>query len=291
MSNAAVQDTARARFTARMELYANSTGIDWSLGVKYVDPLLKLLGIVRGYERPWLVCHGINEKKIEWVVIRDVGFEDTKSIFKIIPCDRPNILRFYLERSLPRFLSLTAHQRKTFHKLFDAMRISCSHLFFPLPFVILGLGIEDFVLNLLPERASSLITKSERKALRAPFKNWLEKYINPLLSAEEAKTFLDNSNQKLSHVVGRTLRERIYNLLSSVSMKYDSSWVSEYVKRRNAAAHGNYSYKNPDYLRFSRMVSLIHRFILRQFNYRGKYIDWSVFPGKEKDFPGELFRD
>ncbi|HBU68807.1 MAG TPA: hypothetical protein DEE98_00310 [Elusimicrobia bacterium] len=104
----------------------------------------------------------------------------------------------------------------------------------------------------------------------------------PALSLRDSKEFSGTScKQKLAGLLQRTLRSRITSLLNNHSINFDPVWIGEFVKKRNHAAHGNYSYESKDYMILARMISLLDIVIMKELGYKGEYIDWSKSPPEE----------
>lgn len=149
----------------------------------------------------------------------------------------------------------------------------------------MGSCIEDFVQYAVTEKDTHYIDTTERRKIDPSFAIWVKENIVPLLNDIDKADFNDSGmKQKLSALIQRNLRSRINKLLETYNIEYDQSWVSEFVKKRNSAAHGSYTFEKDDYLIWSRMVSLLERVILKEFNYKGDFIDWSVSPPITKEF-------
>ncbi|MGH0601592.1 hypothetical protein [Bacillus mycoides] len=104
-------------------------------------------------------------------------------------------------------------------------------------------------------------------------------HIIPKLSESDKVDFnTSGMKQKLSALIQRNLRSRINRLLEHNEIIYEKNWVSEFVKKRNSAAHGSYTFEEVDFLIWARMTALLERVLLKEIGYKGEFIDWSESP-------------
>jgi len=169
-------------------------------------------------------------------------------------------------------------------KLIGGIHLSTLHLVFPAPFVTLGSIIEEFSNLELEEKITHFVGKADRRALLPKFKAFIEEDVMGLLD-ESDKIYFEESElkQKLSGLLGRTLRSRIISLLDSFEIEYEEDLVGQFVKKRNAAAHGTYEYTAGDYQIFSTMAALLERIALMKIQYKGQFLDWSTSPPEHKN--------
>ncbi len=74
--------------------------------------------------------------------------------------------------------------------------------------------------------------------------------------------------------INENLSEKLESLFDTQQMEYEHEWINLFLRRTNEIKNG-FSYQEGDYKIFLQMLSLIHKFILKKFSYKGKYWDWS----------------
>lgn len=116
------------------------------------------------------------------------------------------------------------------------------------------------------------------KAIEKPlFEKFVQTTIYPLLNVKDIDNFNDSAlKQKLSQLVQRNLQKRITSLLEYYSIPFKIDDVRNFVKRRNDATHGSYSYRAGDHEIFTKIASKLEIIILKRLNYYGSYVDRDV---------------
>ncbi|MBZ9688285.1 hypothetical protein G9F72_018295 [Clostridium estertheticum] len=193
-------------------------------------------------------------------------------------------LTSFIKQTFSVYARFSGEKRKTLERLHSGLHFSSERLVFPAPFTSLGSCIEDFVLCVIPETESHYITKVERRKIDQSFASWVSGNIIPLLGDIDKSDFNESGiKQKLSALIQRNLKSRISNLFKNYNLDYEQDWVSDFVKKRNTAAHGNYVFEKDDYLIWTRMASLLERILLKELDFKGEYIDWSEIPPAIKE--------
>lgn len=271
--------------TVKITIRKLSNDLLFNEAKEVLEIISDLMGFVYGDPVNWILGIAYKHNKEVFSQLRDVNFPSLHTFRKLIPVDSPRHLTSYLSQSFVIYATLNEEKRKAIRRFNGGLHFSSERLVFPAPFTTLGSCIEDFVQYAVTEKDTHYIDTTERRKIDPSFAIWVKENIVPLLNDIDKADFNDSGmKQKLSALIQRNLRSRINKLLETYNIEYDQSWVSEFVKKRNSAAHGSYTFEKDDYLIWSRMVSLLERVILKEFNYKGDFIDWSVSPPITKEF-------
>ncbi len=272
------REAVRDNFTVTLEVTridCLGMGIEDALSI--LDAVTGLIGFAAGGDRPWILIEATRTDGGMYTHFRDLTYP-VGSAFQVIDVDGYHRLANFLRKALPVYNSWSNDVKKRFRTLWDSIHFASSRLAFPSPFLILGAALEEFMAEEMPDLSNHFIDKSGRESLAPSFEDWANHYVVPLLDKDDVQAFKESLNDKLAGAVSRTLRTRIELLLRSVGMQYPKTWVGEFVKRRNCAAHRVYQFEIDDPPRFLRMLALVQRYCLIRLNYTGEMVVWSVSP-------------
>jgi hypothetical protein len=265
--------------TVQIDISRENGKIKFEEASEVVELFLELCTIAYGGRINWTTCLGFSNNEVVFSRIRDVPISSLKSSRQLIRVGHPFYLSKFLGESFKIYSELTKDKRVNLMKLVEGIHFSALKLTFPAPFVILGSVIEEFAGAELEEKSTYFINKGSRKELFPKFKSFIEEYILDLLEESDKSYFEETElKQKLSGLLQRNLRTRISNLLDSFQFEYDKEWVRLFVKKRNDAAHGNYTFTVEDYYTWSKMGALLEKAVLTKLQYKGEYFDWSTSP-------------
>ncbi|GEM_PF-4258000 len=250
-----------------------------------MDHISELISIGCGGSVGWVQSCAYKDNERVFNVFRDIDFTQLNPFRKLLPIDLPYCVTEFIKGTVNVYSGLSEHKRKALKRLRHQIHFSSERLVFPTPFSTLGSCIEDFVQYAIPETDSHYIARADRRKIDPCFAVWVKENIVVLLDeADKADFDKTGMKQKLSALLQRNLRSRISKLLDSYNISYERDWVSDFVKKRNAAAHGTYTYEKNDYLIWSRMASLLERVLLKELNFKGEFIDWAESPPISKEF-------
>jgi hypothetical protein len=201
-----------------------------------------------------------------------------------IAVEKPAILTGFLQETFEHYVKVTNEARSKFLAFVEGLQIACNTLIFPIPFVVLGTAIEDYCASVLATKKEYFVPRNVRKKLLPNFLEWVSQNIESEIDENDWQEFNDSLPQKFSALFQRNLRTRITNLLAHYRISFDPAWVSEFVKKRNTAAHGTYVFTNEDYIIWTRMAALMESVIRRELHYTGEFWDFSETPVTEKIF-------
>lgn len=227
----------------------------------------------------WGTVVGFSDYGEVFRVIRSVPFAPLNPTRQLIMVNLPRYLSQFIQICFPSYINLTREHRDTFKKFIEGIQLSASRLIFPIPYIVLGSAIEEFVSAELEETSSHYVGRADRRRIYPAFKAFLKENVFPLIEQGDIGDFDESGmKQKWSGLLTRNLRSRITNLLDAFEVTYDPESVRSFVKKRNDSAHGNYVYTSADYLIWSQMVALFEQVIFKKLQYKGPYYDWSVSP-------------
>ncbi|KRF22526.1 hypothetical protein [Paenibacillus sp. Soil787] len=265
---------------------ASSNHIYFSEANKVIELVSDLMSFV--YDGPVSWIHAIAYQHNEEVFnyFRDVKYPRLGTFRKLIRFEFPYILTSYISKAFTEYKSFSEEKQKAIRTFINGLHFSSERLVFPAPFTSLGSSIEDYIERSIPETESRYISKPVRKKMIDPsFELWVREHILPLLNEVDREDFSEsNLKQKTNALLQRNLKSRIINLLHHHDIIFDQNWVTDFVKKRNDAAHGAYIHEKDDFLKWTRMAALLEKIILKQLNYTGEYIDWSESPPQQKSF-------
>ncbi|WP_214722287.1 hypothetical protein [Exiguobacterium sp. s192] len=266
-------------FTVKIVLRKESGRLNLDEGNELMDLILDLCSIAYGGKVRWGTVKGYSNNAELFRIIRNGSFAPLKPHRQLIEVKYPRGLSRFVQSCFPTYVSLTTESRSSLKKISAGIQLSASNLIFPIPYIVLGSVIEEFVSEELEETVSGYLGRAQRRGIYSEFKLFLEENVIPLIGLEDVNDFDDSGmKQKWNGLLTRNLRSRIINLLDTFEVEYDAEKVRSFVRNRNNAAHGNYEYGSNDYLVWSQMVALLEQVIMKKLDYRGSYYDWSVSP-------------
>ncbi|NQW98348.1 hypothetical protein HPY21_15525 [Bacillus stratosphericus] len=266
-------------FTVKIVLRKENGILSLDESNELMDSLLDLCSVAYGGRVSWGTVVGFSDNGEVFRVIRSVPFAPLNPTRQLIMVNLPRYLSQFIQICFPSYINLTREHRDTFKKFIEGIQLSASRLIFPIPYIVLGSAIEEFVSAELEETSSHYVGRADRRRIYPAFKAFLEENVFPLIEQGDIGDFDESGmKQKWSGLLTRNLRSRITNLLDAFEVTYDPESVRSFVKKRNDAAHGNYVYTSADYLIWSQMVALLEQVIFKKLQYQGPYYDWSVSP-------------
>ncbi|MFE4047132.1 hypothetical protein [Priestia sp. YIM B13490] len=270
--------------TVQLKVKRANGRIDYEEAKEVVELVLELCTVAYGGRVSWGTCFGILDENKSFQIFRDVPFAPLKPSRQLMPVNLYHVLSGLIINCFPLYSKLDNEQRLNFMKLIEGIHLSTLQLVFPAPFVNLGSIIEEFTNLELEEKITHFVGKTDRRALLPKFKAFIEEDVMGLLDESDKIYFEEGElKQKLSGLLGRTLRSRIISLMDSFELEYEEDLVGQFVKKRNAAAHGTYKYTTGDYQIFSTMAALLERIALMKIQYKGQFLDWSTSPPEHKN--------
>lgn len=270
--------------STRLSIEPKNGPSDWDSIKDVCETILDLLSIAYGDQITWCSAVGFTNTTEELRITRHVYFCEQKTHRKLIRFTFPEFVIDFIKSHFDKFSNIVPSKRQAFMILIRGVQYSAKDLYFPAPIILLSSSIEAFIDKMLPDKPSSFLSKSEREKLQAPFKNWVESNLIKYIPEDDRKYFMNNLKQKFSQLVQKSLRERIENLLNYYNIGYDKDVIAEFAKRRNAATHTDYSYKQGDYELWCKLAALIERLVLKEIGFRGKFIDWYAKSPEEREF-------
>lgn len=272
-------------FTLKIKITRKNENICFNEAKEVIEIISELMSIVYGDSVRWVNAIGYDKSTVKYNSLRDIKYSNLHPFRQLIELDFPFNLTSFLKNSFNIYAGFSKEKGETIRRLYSGLHFSSERLVFPEPFTSLGSCIEDFVADIIPETESHYITRADRRRIDSSFATWVTENIIPKLNDVDKADFDESGmKQKLSALIQRNMRSRISKLLEYYKLDYEQAWVSNFVKKRNNAAHGNYIYEDDDYLNWSRMASLLERVLLKELDFKGTYIDWSQSPPVTKEF-------
>lgn len=274
--------------STRLSIEPTNGPSDWDSIKDVCETILDLLSIAYGDQITWCYAVGYTDATEKLRITRHAYFCKQKAHRKLIRFSFPEFIIDYIENQFDKFSNIVPSERQALMSLIRGVQYSAKDLYFPAPIILLSSSIEAFIDKMLPDKPSSFLSKLERQKLQGSFKKWIESNLIKYIPEDDRKYFMDNLKQKFSQLVQKSLRERIENLLNYYNIGYDKDVIAEFTKRRNAATHTDYSYKQGDYELWCKLAALIERLVLKEIGFQGKFIDWHTGNPEEKEFTESL---
>ncbi|MEH6904732.1 hypothetical protein [Neobacillus drentensis] len=266
-------------FTVKIVLRKGNGILSFDEANAVIDSLLDLCSVAYGGRVSWGTVIGSVDDNEVFRVIRNVPFAPLNPSRQLIMVNQPRFLTQFIQTCFPSYIQLTQEYRDTFKKFLAGIQLSSSTLIFPVPYIVLGSVIEDYVSAELEETSSHYVGRADRRRIFPAFKEFLEEHVFPLIEQGDIGDFDESGMKQMwKGLLTRNLRSRITNLLDAFEIPYDPESVRSFVKKRNDAAHGNYVFTSADYHIWSQMVALLEQLIFKKLQYQGPYYDWSVSP-------------
>ncbi|MDA1657935.1 hypothetical protein [Bacillus cereus group sp. TH150LC] len=258
--------------------------ISYDLATELMDILLDLCSIAYGQKIAWTNIFGYNNNCEVFKSIRKLSPGVLNSIRPLIDVRFPNHLTHFIQTCFPAYSAFDAETKISLKKLTEGIHLATANLKFPIPFIIIGSAIEEFVQNELDDVDVNYIQRADRRRIYRTFKALMQEHVNDLLSEEDRIELLNDQtlHQKWSALLQRNLRIRITKLLEEFQIEFNVDHVGLFVQKRNNAAHGSYEYSSSDYIIWSQMVALLEKVLLKKIQYEGEYIDFSTSPPRSK---------
>ncbi|PEF77644.1 hypothetical protein [Bacillus toyonensis] len=258
--------------------------LSYETAVELMDTLLDLYSIAYGCRLKWTNAIGYIGQHEIFHHIRKVPPATLRPFRQLIDVVFHNKLTHFIETCFPVYSTFSNDTRLALRKLTDGIHLSASMPIFPMPFIITGSTIEEFVKNELGDVDVNYITRADRRRTYSYFKDLMEEHINPLLSEEDSAELMNNQilPNQWKVLFQRNLRARIIKLLQEYNLEFNGEHLKNFVNKRNSAAHGGYEFSPSDYIVWSKMVALLEQVLLKKLKYEGEYIDYSTNPPAPK---------
>ncbi|MGX5475924.1 hypothetical protein [Bacillus toyonensis] len=256
-----------------------------NLATELMELLLDLCSIAYGCKLQWTNSLGyINDREL-FQCIRKTSPGALRPFRKLINVDWPKRLANFIQICFPVYSNFDNETIISLSKLTEGIHLASANLTFPMPFIIIGSTIEEFVQSELGDIDVNYIKKADRRKTYSYFKSIMEEHINPLLSEEDREEFLNDQALHLQWRVlfQRNLRARITKLLQEYQLEFEDEHIKNFVKKRNTATHGGYEFSPSDYIIWSQMVTQLEKVLLKKLQYNGEYIDFSTNPPELKE--------
>ncbi|MEH7754782.1 hypothetical protein V7457_27335 [Bacillus toyonensis] len=258
--------------------------LTYDLATELMDILLDLCSIAYGCKLKWTNMLGYTNDCEIFHCIRKIRPDVLNPFRKLINVNWPKRLAYFIQDCFPVYSAFNNETIISIRKLTEGIHLASSKLVFPIPFIIIGSTIEEFVQSELGDIDVNYITKADRRQTYSYFKSLMEEHIDPLLSEEDRTELM--SNQTLPHqwkvLFQRNLHARITKLLQEYQLEFTDEHIKNFVKKRNKATHGGYEFSSSDYIIWSYMVTLLEKVLLKKLQYNGEYIDFSTEPPELK---------
>lgn len=253
--------------------------ISYDIAEELMGIISDLISFIYGDSVNWIYALGYKENKISYYIFRDKDFCSFKSLRTLLNLNNPNSLIKYIKLVFEKYSRFSDDKKRALIALKNGLQFSSKRLVFPAPIVLLSTSLEEYIEKILAEKDVYYIDKGKKKRLSPCFADWVSANILPEISEEDKGDFnKEGLSQKFSALLQKTLKTRINNLFIYYNLSYDKKWVSEFVKKRNDAVHGNYVHEEDDYFVWSRIASLLERIIIKELGYKGEFYDWSEAP-------------
>lgn len=239
------------------------------------------IGFATGLNRPWAVCEGYSAGTKRFRLVRRTAYV-TGSSLPIVRPHNPFHLTPLLQRALTFFLKCNSSEFEDLRMFIWSVQYASAHLAFPIPFLLLGAALEEFIAAEIGGSRGSVISRDQAREIMPEFEEWIAVNVLPYISPDVSQyEFRDAIPNKFGALIQRSLANRIHALLQSACLPYDKDWVRDFVRKRDSAAHGTYepgASLAVDATIYLRMVSLAHRYLLVRMGYVGPIIDWAEYP-------------
>ena len=258
--------------------------LSYDLATELMNILLDLCSIAYGSRVKWTNALGYTSDCEVFHCIRKINPDLLNPSRKLINVHWPKRLANFIQTCFPVYSTFDNETIISIRKLTEGIHLASSKLVFPIPFVIIGSTIEEFVQSELGEIDVNYIKKADRKRTYSHFKSLMEEHINPLLSEEDRIDLLSDQTLPMQWrtILQRNLRARITKLLQEFQLEFTDEQIKNFVKKRNAATHGSYEFSSSDYIVWSQMVALLEKILLKKIQYEGEYLDFSTTPPELK---------
>ncbi|NGY80542.1 hypothetical protein F6Y02_41550 (plasmid) [Bacillus megaterium] len=218
--------------TVLLKVQRDNEKINYDEAKEVIELVLELCTVAYGGRVSWATCFGILNKKKSFYVFRDVPLGPLQPSRQLIPVNLHHSLSGLITNCFPIYSKLDDQKRLNFRKLIEGIHLSTLQTVFPAPFVTLGSIIEEFSNLELEEKVTHFIGKTDRRALLPKFKAFIEEDVIGLLDESDKVYFEENElKQKLSGLLGRTLRSRILSLMASFEVEYEENLVGDFVNK------------------------------------------------------------
>ncbi|PFA22323.1 hypothetical protein CN384_25685 [Bacillus thuringiensis] len=271
--------------SVKMIIKKESGPLTSDLATEVIDTLLDLYSIAYGWEVRWTNLLGYNNNQEVFHLIRKLPPGKLNPFRQLIHVKYPNHLTNFIQTSFPFYSDFDSDTKLSIRKLAESIHLAGSTLTFPIPFIIIGSAIEEFVKNELDDIDVNYIQRLDRRRIYQDFKTFMQHHVHDLLSEEDQSDLFNDGtlHQKWTAMLQRNLRIRITRLLEKFEIDFNAEHINRFVQKRNNAAHGSYEYSSSDYIIWSQMVALLEKVLLKKLRYEGDYWDFSTSPAEFKN--------